>query len=824
MSRIAIPDEPSQTVAVLGPTNTGKTHLAIERMIGHRSGMIGLPLRLLAREVFDRFAKLCAPDEVALITGEERIIPPSARYWVCTVEAMPLSIAVEFLAVDEIQLAADPDRGHTFTDRILNARGTKETMFLGADTIGPLLRRTIPGIRIERRPRLSSLSFSGHTKLSRLPRRSAVIAYRADDVYDIAERLRWQKGGAAVVMGALSPRTRNAQVNLFENGEVDYLVATDAIGMGLNLSIDHIAFASLHKFDGQQERRLAAPEIGQVAGRAGRYLNHGTFGTTGDAPALDGEFVSAIEAHSYRALARIRYRNGDLDMSSVPGLLTSLEAPPRLTHFQPALEAADVRTLRSLFCEPDIAQAARSPSNVSLLWQVATIPDFQQMLHETHTNLLGRVFRALIGPSGRLPDDFFAKNIQHLDKTSGDIDTLQNHLAHIRTWTYIAHQTEWVNDASHWQAKASAVEDRLSDALHDRLTQRFVDRHHVATLRRLRAANTASITIYQGGNVSIDDECVGRLQGLRFMLDESAPKFDRKAIRQELKEELEQRATAMLGSPGESFSLAGREILWNGNAVATLDSGEHVLRPKLRLFIDDSLRDKPIAGAIRVRIGQWLGQHIAKTFAPMTQITGPEMGGPGRGLLFQLQEQFGAVARSEVRELVDALPKSARKELARRGITIGRFFVFIPSMLKTRRATLAFNLATTFEHAVAPPVPEGRVSFDVSPSHNTSILNACGFWRVGERAVRIDALERLGQVLSEMETTIVVGPNLLSLVGSPRQAFPTVMRFVGFRPTKPGADTYKRAPTRNAGKKKHTSSPFSVLAAFETRSDGATST
>jgi ATP-dependent RNA helicase SUPV3L1/SUV3 len=824
MSRIGIPDEPSQIVAVLGPTNTGKTHLAIEHMIGHRSGMIGLPLRLLAREVFDRFAKLRPRDEIALITGEERIIPPGARYWVCTVEAMPLSVAVEFLAVDEIQLAADPERGHTFTDRILNARGTKETMFLGADTIGPLLRKTIPGIRIERRPRLSKLSFAGHAKLSRLPRRSAVIAYRADDVYAIAERLRRQKGGAAVVMGALSPRTRNAQVDLFENGEVDFLVATDAIGMGLNLSIDHIAFASLRKFDGQQERRLTASEIGQVAGRAGRYLNHGTFGTTGDAPALDEDHVSAIEAHRYRALARIRYRNADLDMSSVPGLLTSLEAPPRFGHFQPALEVADVRTLRSLFREPDIAQAARSPSNVSLLWQVSSIPDFQQMLHETHTNLLGRVFRALSGPSGRLPDDFLAKNIQHLDRTSGDIDSLQNRLAHIRTWTYIAHQTEWVNDATHWQTLALAVEDRLSEALHDRLTQRFVDRHHVATLQRLRAAKTANIIIHQDGDVSIDEVSVGRLQGLQFLADKSTPRFDPKAIRRELTEELERRAAAAMASPAEAFSLAGQEIFWNGNAVATLDRGEHVLRPTLRLLIDDSLRDRPIASAARGRISEWLGQHIAKTFAPMTQITRPEMSGPGRGLLFQLQERFGAVARSEVRELVDALPRSDRKELARRGIRIGRFFVFIPGMLKMRRATLALHLASAFEDAAAPTVPEGRVSFDVEPSHKTSILNACGFWRVGDRAVRIDALERLGQVLSEMQTTIVVGPNLLSLVGSPRQAFPTVMRFVGFRPTKPGADTYRRAPARTTGKKRDASSPFSVLEELESRSDGAAPT
>ena len=813
MSRTPVPDDPSQTVAVLGPTNTGKTHLAIERMVAHRTGMIGLPLRLLAREVFDRLSDLCPADEIALVTGEERVIPPDVRYWVCTVEAMPLSVPVEFLAVDEVQLAADPERGHTFTDRILNARGTKETVFLGADTIAPLLRKMIPGIRVDRRPRLSQLGFAGHTKLSRLPRRTAVIAYRADDVYGIAEQLRRQKGGAAVVMGALSPRTRNAQVRLFENGEVDYLVATDAIGMGLNLSIDHIAFASLRKFDGQQERRLSAAEVGQVAGRAGRYLSHGTFGTTGEAPSLDSDVVTAVETHSYRPLSRIRYRNTDLDLSSVPGLLTSLEAPPRFAHFQPALEATDIRALRSLYREPDIAQAVRSPTNVPLLWEVCTIPDFQQMLHESHAVLLGRIFRALIGPSGLLPDDLIAKNIQYLDRTTGDIDTLQHRLAHIRTWTYIAHQPSWVRDPAHWQGQAMAAEDRLSEALHDRLTQRFVDRHHVATLRRLRASNTSTVAIDQSGGVLIDEMPVGHLQGLRFVADPAAPQFDRKAIRRELAGDLAQRAAALLAGQDDAFDLVDGKVRWDGNSVATLGRGANITEPTIQVLIDDSLRATPIAQAVEGRLADWLSRHISKTLSPLVQVTALNLSGPGRGLIFQLREKLGAVARSEVRDLVNALQKSDRRELGRRGVRIGRFFIFIPAMLKQRRATLARQLASAFHGSVAPSVPHGLVSFDMDPAHVAGTLHVCGYWPVGRRAVRIDALERLGQALAAIGTKVAVNPNLLSLVGYPRQEFPSVMRFLGYRPIAPGSDVFRRnheRPSRN--KKNNAASPFSVLA------------
>lgn len=821
MSRTPTPDDSAPIVAVLGPTNTGKTHLAIERMVGHRSGMIGLPLRLLAREVFDRLAELRPADEIALVTGEERIVPPRVRFWICTVEAMPLSVPVEFLAVDEIQLAADPERGHTFTDRLLRARGTKETMFLGADTIAPLLRKTIAGIRLERRPRLSKLGFSGHAKLSRLPRRSAVIAYRADDVYGIAEQLRRQKGGAAVVMGALSPRTRNAQVRLFEEGEVDYLVATDAIGMGLNLSIDHVAFASLRKFDGRQERRLTAPEVGQVAGRAGRYLNHGTFGTTGDAPPLDADTVLAVETHKYRPLSRMRYRNADLDLSSVPGLLTSLEAPPRLAHFQPALEAADIKALRSLYREPDIAQAVRSPVNVALLWEVCTIPDFQQMLHEAHTVLLGRIFRALIGPSRLLPESFLAKNIQHLDRTGGDIDTLQHRLAHIRTWTYIAHQTEWVRDAAHWQDQALAVEDRLSEALHDRLTQRFVDRHHVASLRRRRASNMHAVAIDRDGRVSIDDVVVGRLRGLRFVADKSAPRFERKAIQRELTTALEQRAAAVLAEESGAFDLVDGTVLWAKAPIARLGPGPTILQPKVHLLVDDSLRAKPIAVALQASITDWLTRHTAKTLGPLQQLAGSELSGPGQGLVFQLRENLGFVARADVGALVKALSKSDRQYLARRGVKIGRFFVFLPAMLKKRRAVVAQQLANAFGGTDAPAPPDGRVSFDVRPNDASGILRRCGYWLVDQRAVRVDALERLGQALATIGPKVATDPNLLSIVGFSRQGFPAVMRFVGYRPIKPDSEIFRRVPQRPSKPKKNPLSPFSVLADLPKRAGGA---
>src|SRR5712692_550281 len=472
-------------VAVLGPTNTGKTHLAIERMLDHQSGMIGFPLRLLARENYDRVVRVKGARAVALITGEEKIVPPNPAYFVCTVESMPLDRLVDFLAVDEIQLCADPERGHVFTSRLLHARGLHETMLLGADTIRPLLRRLVPEAEYISRPRFSTLSHTGARKVTRLPARSAIVAFAAADVFALAELVRRQRGGTAVVLGALSPRARNAQVGLFQSGEVDYLVATDAIGMGLNMDVDHVAFARLAKFDGRGPRRLTAAEIAQIAGRAGRHMSAGTFGTTAELEPLDPEIVEAVETHRFDPLEQIYWRNARLEFASIGALLRSLDRRPPLRGLVQAREADDQLALRALAGMADIAAAARNPARVRLLWEVCQIPDFRKVMSETHARLLAQIFRHLSGPAERLPADWVAKSVARLDRGDGDIDTLMARIAHIRTWTYIAHRPDWLAEAAHWQERARAIEDKLSDSLHHRITQLFVDRRSAFLVKQL---------------------------------------------------------------------------------------------------------------------------------------------------------------------------------------------------------------------------------------------------------------------------------------------------------------------------------------------------
>src|SRR5271165_2778535 len=506
-------------VAVLGPTNTGKTHLAIDRMLGHRSGMIGFPLRLLARENYDRIAKLKGSRSVALITGEEKILPPNPSYFVCTAESMPLDCQVDFLAVDEIQLCADPERGHVFTARLLHARGLVETMFLGADTIKPLMRRLIRNAEYVSRPRLSTLSYTGHKKVTRLPPRTAVVAFTVADVFSLAELIRRQRGGAAVVLGALSPRARNAQVGMFQAGEVDYLVATDAIGMGLNMDLDHVAFARIGKFDGRGPRRLTAAEIAQIAGRAGRHMSDGTFGTTAEQGPLDPEIVEAVEAHRFDPLTRLNWRNTRLRFESVAALLKSLDQRPSLPGLVQARQADDHRALQALARNRDVTQLTGNRGTVRLLWEVCQIPDFRKVMADTHTRLLGHCFLHLAGPQERLPTQWIAAQMGNLDRTEGDIDSLMARIAHIRTWTYITHRSDWVEGATSWQEQARGIEDRLSDALHERITQRFVDRRSAFLVRRLASDDELIASVSASGEVRVEGAYVGRLDGLRFVPD-----------------------------------------------------------------------------------------------------------------------------------------------------------------------------------------------------------------------------------------------------------------------------------------------------------------
>ncbi|MGH6912796.1 MAG: helicase-related protein, partial [Geminicoccales bacterium] len=587
-------DAPNLT-AVLGPTNTGKTHLAIDRMLGHASGMIGFPLRLLARENYDRIAAAKGARSVALITGEEKIVPPSPRWFVCTVESMPLDVQVDFLAVDEIQLCADAERGHIFTDRLLHERGREETMFLGSDTVRALIQQLVPGVAVETRHRLSTLRYAGPRKLSRLPRRSAIVAFSVDEVYALAELTRRQRGGTAVVLGALSPRTRNAQVAMYQAGEVDYMVATDAIGMGLNMDIDHVAFAGLRKFDGRRPRPLSRAEIGQIAGRAGRHMNDGTFGTTNDMPPLDEETVDAVESHRFDVVGRLYWRNRDLDMASATALLKSLDRPPPRPELIRARDGEDQLVLSRLVQDAEIFARTTNPAAVRLLWDVCQIPDFRKVMPDHHAMLLKRVFLALTdGPdrTGRLSADWVARQIDRLDVTTGDIDALTNRIAHIRTWTYISHRADWIGEAAHWQERARDIEDRLSDALHERLTQRFVDRRHALSERRRKDGGELLSAVTASDDVVVEGEQVGRVAGLSFIAhdDEERSRPFAAAARRAVAQAMPGRVGRLVADDDGSFLLTGSgRLTWRGEEVARMARGRSLLTPEVEILRNDLL-------------------------------------------------------------------------------------------------------------------------------------------------------------------------------------------------------------------------------------------
>ncbi|MEO8714656.1 MAG: helicase-related protein, partial [Acetobacteraceae bacterium] len=590
----------SRVKAVLGPTNTGKTHLALERLLAHGSGIIGFPLRLLARENYDRMVARKGIRNVALITGEEKIVPPGARWFACTVEAMPLDRAAEFVAVDEIQLCADPDRGHVFTERLLGARCLVETMFLGAETIRPLLHRLVPQVSVETRPRLSQLTFTGPTKLTKLPPRTAIVAFSAAEVYAIAELIRRRRGGCAVVMGRLSPRTRNAQVALYQDKEVDFLVATDAIGMGLNMDVDHVAFAGISKHDGHRIRRLAAAEIAQIAGRAGRGMRDGTFGTTGDCREMADDIVARVEAHNFDALEHLCWRNDDLHLDDVDALLASLYAPVPFPGLVKGNDASDLETLAALARDPDIRRLARGRSRVRLLWEACQIPDFRKLADETHNSLCARVFTHL-ATEGTLPTDWLSGQIAALVRADGDIDTLMQRLAGVRVWSYIAARADWVRDAVHWQGRARAVEDLLSDALHEALTARFVDRRAALLMRRLDDTEGDELlsAVTRRGEVVVEGHPVGRIGGLTFFPDPVAAGEERRmmwrAARRALREEMPRRIAEAEAAEDGAFSLTpDHRIMWDGQPIARLRPGDNPLRPRAEVleseFLDGAQR------------------------------------------------------------------------------------------------------------------------------------------------------------------------------------------------------------------------------------------
>nr|WP_247896837.1 helicase-related protein [Azospirillum argentinense] len=777
-----------RVVAVLGPTNTGKTHLAIERMLGHRTGMIGFPLRLLARENYDRIVSIKGKNAVALVTGEEKILPPSPSYWVCTVESMPLDRAVDFLAVDEVQLCADPERGHIFTDRLLNARGLVETMFLGSDTVQPLIRRLVPRAEFISRPRFSQLTYAGYRKLTRLPPRSCVVAFSATDVYALAEMIRRQRGGTAVVLGALSPRTRNAQVGLYQAGEVDYLVATDAIGMGLNMDVDHVAFARIVKFDGFAPRRLRAPEVAQIAGRAGRHMRDGTFGTTDEVGELEADVVDRVENHQFETIKTLMWRNSKLRFDTPGFLLKSLEERPPIPELLRARDADDHLALQALVRDHEVMDLAKGRDNVRLLWEVCQVPDFRKVLSDAHTRLLGQIFRQLRTGIGRLDEDWAAKQIARLDRTEGDIDALVARIAHIRTWTYISNRPSWLADPVHWQARTRAIEDKLSDALHERLTQRFIDRRSATLARTLKDGRDLIGGVRADGEVVVEGHPVGRLEGFRFVPDAPERSEEAKSLltaaRRALREEVASRLRAFEQEPDDVFALGPDGVLTaDGLPVARLGPGPSVLTPAVLPF-DEGLLDQGQLDRVRVRLERWVKDRVAARLRPLLALRdADDLTGAARGLAFQLVENMGALPRAPVAPMVEGLEKADRKALSRHGVRLGVSHLYLTALAKPGAVELR-GLLWAVKHRLPLPVPippPGRVSVEAIGAP-PAFWEAIGYPAAGPRALRVDMLDRLETELltAAKEGRAVAEPALAQMIGAKPDELGAVMKGLGY--------------------------------------------
>lgn len=800
---------PGRVRAVLGPTNTGKTHLAIDRMLGHATGMIGFPLRLLARENYDRVVSLKGTRAVALITGEEKIIPPNPRWFICTVESMPVDRLVAFLAIDEIQLCADPERGHVFTDRLLHARGTDETMFLGADTVRGLIKRLVPDVEIETRKRFSKLSYTGPRKLGRLPRRSAVVAFSIDEVYALAESIRRQRGGTAVVLGALSPRTRNAQVAMYQAGEVDYMVATDAIGMGLNMDVDHVAFAGTRKFDGRRPRPLNRAEIGQIAGRAGRHMNDGTFGITNELSPFDEETVEAVETHTFDAVDRAYWRKTRLDFKSPKTLLKSLESPPPRPELIRARDGEDYAVLARLIQDADVMAMATNPAAVRLLWEVCQIPDFRKITPDQHARLLRRVYLALTdGPDldGRLPVDWVADQISRLDATTGDIDTLTNRIAHIRTWTYISHRGDWLDDNTHWQERTRAIEDKLSDTLHLKLTQRFVD-HRAALIDRRREDGSQLLSaVTAGHDVVVEGERVGHMAGMAFVPEAGLEQRRTvlAAARRAVAQELPRRAAQIAADDDGSFTLSDTaRLAWRGIDVARLSAGRGLLHPSVEVLRTDIMENNA-REVLRRRLEDWLGRHIRKRLKCLFAALDADLPAPARGLVFQLSESLGSQARQDVRSLIANLGPSGRKAVAALGVRIGAQSVFFPALTKPAAVRLRAILWAVFQNQTVPECLAELVDRPVLPA--APVVKDCwaamGYRVLGSRALRVDQVERLSAVLRRRarEGPIAESPELTHLAGCAGEELAVVLGRLGFK-ARQTADGTVFAPKRRPGLK-----------------------
>lgn len=764
--------------AVLGPTNTGKTHLALERMLLHRTGTIGLPLRLLAREVYDRLVARAGAGAVSLITGEEKIKPPGARYSVCTVEAMPLDRPVHFLAVDEIQLAAHRTRGHVFTDRLLRARGVDETLFLGSDTMAPVLDQLLPGIDISAQPRLSELRHVGYSKLRSVPPRSAVVAFSAAQVYLHAERLRARHGGCAVVLGALSPRTRNAQVELYQSGAVDYIVATDAIGMGLNLDVRHVAFADTQKFDGRNHRCLRDDELAQIAGRAGRYTQDGTFGTTGESPELSPDTIAAIEQHRFEPVRWVWWRNHQLDFSSPQALLGTLEAPAPASVLKRMADAEDHRTLQSLIELDGVRERLAGEEDLRLLWEVAQIPDYRQSLTAHHAELLMEIYASL-HELGRLPEPWVQERLSRLDRTEGDIDALMARIAFVRTWTYVSHRTSWLDDPEGLQERARALEDRLSDALHEQLTVRFVD-HRLAS--EVPGLPTPSAQVDSGGTLHVGGVVRGRLVGLELTdlrAGEGSPLAS--SVRRAASAALRDRVRALAEDPDEAFEVSeGGEISWRGDLIGSWQPGPELAQPRLRLRHLPDLDPLAIA-VVRDRLTRYTDARIAGLLGSLRRRPGRELPPAGLDILLAVEAGLGTAPISEIAHALNGLDSEDHKRLAKLDLRVGKCVIYLSGALKPAARALRAILWRVGHGSAPSPPPDGATSLAISGPED--FYWAVGFPVVGGVAVRADVLERVYALVRRVGRAGPFGlpQEVPSWLGSDREIAGQVLSGLGYQ-------------------------------------------
>ena len=733
-------------IAVLGPTNTGKTHYAIERMLTYESGIIGCPLRLLARELYEKLVKIKGILKVALITGEESIIPKMAQFYVCTVEAMPKDLLVEFIAVDEIQLSSHQERGHIFTDRILNSRGSMETIFIGSYNLSYLLKVIIPSIKIKKMNRFSSLDYSGKFKISKMPRRSAIVTFSVNDVYEIAEFVKRRHGGTAVVLGALSPKTRNAQVDLYESGEVNHLVATDAIGMGLNMDINHVAFAKLKKFDGKISRNLRLSETAQIAGRAGRYKKNGSFGETANCPVFSERLVNAIENHNFPDVHSLLWRNSNLDFSSTSNLIKSLVTFSREPHLKLSPESDDERVLRHLIKKTDVKIRSVGFKETKELWNVCCIPDYQKNYDDSHYSLLEEIYCYLID-KGKIPEDWINSHLEYLDNMVGELDLLTIRLLNVRMWNYVSNRSSWIDKNSGVKEKAKSIEDKLSDALHMGLVDRFVGYKTSQMVKKLKDNEDLSVKI-KNNEVFVEEHYVGRLDCLNFINEISKNYQDKKSllkiIIKALCEEITRRVDALQSSSDENFSFNKEfDICWNSNIIATLTKGDSMYCPKIKLLNTEYLDDEQLL-VIANRLRSYVNKRIANLRLPLSKILKIFPNGTASGLIYQLYESSGCVLSSDVKDLLNNMTLEEKQKLKEIGVRVGEICVWIPATVRYGRPQLGWFLSQKF-HDISPLLPfqikTKPISIEKIPRN---VWNAGGFVIIKNYAYFVEFLEQLG--------------------------------------------------------------------------------